>query len=313
LRKWDLLFGMAHEVKENNSPIKKKTLMGTVCTLLALLLMAVFLACSLIDYFSLNTFYTNTIVQGSAFTPAGLYQVSVSLYGVKETDCTPDITTTGFSGVNTSSYYEQSASSCNVLWRCDMGNGCNYINKNIAQISVLLDGLSVMYYAMDYNISLPYFKNTQYVLQGQRLLPENGTIFRGDAPTMLFFSLNPQILQQITGVFAAYFRGVRTREFNGVSVYPTGVTLGSTVNSFPAGQFSHSNVVFQFIQNPNTLLIQEEYSQTILNLLGQITSLCGLVITVMILLFGPVEQMSKKMRTRRHQEPKMQMNDLSSA
>jgi hypothetical protein len=312
LMKWDLLFSMAHDVQENNPPIKKKTLMGTVWTLFALLLMAVFLACSLIDYFSLNTFYTNTIVQGTATIPNGLYQVSVSLYGVKETDCSPDIATTGFNGVNTTFLYDQGSRSCNVVWRCNMGRGCSYSNRNIAQISILLDGLSIMYYAMDYSITLPYFKNTQYIFQGQRLLP-NGTIFRGEEPTTLFFSLNPQILHQITGVFAAYFRGVRTKEENGVSVHPTGVTLGSTVNSFPAGQFSQANVVFQFLQNPNTLLIQEEFSQSILNLLGQVTSLCGLVLAVMILLFGPIEHTNHKWRERHSPDNMNKNNNVSVA
>jgi hypothetical protein len=306
IQKLDRLFNLTHDINEGEPPLKQSTILGAIWTVLAFLLIIVFLTCSLMDYFGMNTSYAQASIQEPVIVKNGTYLLSVSLYGMNQVDCSPDIKVQGFEGFTTRYSYDTQKSSCNLVFECQVGKQGRFVNRNIAQVSLNFQGLGVLYHALDYTVSLPHFGNGQFFLNGQRILPAAGNIFRGPDPTSLFFSLDPRKLQRISGVFGAYFRGVKTRTDYGMSIQPTAVVLGSTVPSFGVGELGAATVTFQFILNPNTLLINEVYSQTILNLIGQVASLTGLIIGIMILLFPhcekPYNYTQRVIMTRRQQE-----------
>jgi hypothetical protein len=293
--KWlDIFFGLSHDVNEGASPVKRSTALGALFSVTAFLMFIILICFSLIDYWGFNTIYSDSLEQKSVVVPRGVYTINATLYGTS--DCSAKILTPGVSGATTKYLADDFARKCTILWECDNSNStniqCDYAGSDLEVTFQLSNQTDSMYYSLDYQVSTPYFFNSSFIYNGQRIISNPGHVFRGRDPTTIPIVLTGIELHKLKKRVLGYLGiGRKIEQYYGASVQSVGARPGSQTRSFSPIDDSSVNIVFRVTINPTSRIITQTVVQTPLNLVSQIGSLILSTVSILAIIFSPVDRL----------------------
>eukprot|EP00818_Percolomonas_sp_WS_P004482 CAMPEP_0117442670 /NCGR_PEP_ID=MMETSP0759-20121206/4277_1 /TAXON_ID=63605 /ORGANISM="Percolomonas cosmopolitus, Strain WS" /LENGTH=2194 /DNA_ID=CAMNT_0005234577 /DNA_START=309 /DNA_END=6893 /DNA_ORIENTATION=- len=305
---FDMFFKLHHHVKLHDSPVKKRTVVGGLLSIIACTVIFCFIYSSAVDLFMNNTFLSETFRIGeiqttNTSTSIRRYRATLYIFGNHPECSTFQVSASGFVGnvpVNGTcqrqEYYDDTkVDSCMCRWECI---DCSHegVKQKMAFkaqgifSSILAYELSVPHYLTEPNTNYKRF----YSINGT-ILPPSGRVFYGipENPVQVFFSIfNSQYIKQSSfwNTFISFV------EFFGVIEQPDSTMTGLTSQllSIAAGETAVSQendepdkglfVEFDIELSAFIFLLQERSIQTSLNFVAQVAALSSAVIAAMRLL-----------------------------
>ncbi|KAL0488910.1 hypothetical protein AKO1_013507 [Acrasis kona] len=278
----DLFFPLRHKVNDGESPVFKKTSIGGLLSILAIIIILILISNITFGYIDDNVTYQTQLEMKPWTDVSGDYSAVVDFYTFdpNPNHCNGSVNPIGFSGYMNTNFTLIDSKVCRVTWKCTV-NCTTFGYRSSLDFTLIGSGASAS--TIDYNVTSPYLHDSEFSLISGRIFPPSTDFtYRGVEPSIVMVRGFYTLYQYLTPYYWLPSPFLKTKSTSGLALTGLSHTDGSMANSAQYGskeEIVRVNIAFEF--DASIIKIDGKQRVDFFIFLGSAASVAGTILAIL--------------------------------